>query len=468
MKKALLLLAAVLMLPMYTFAQNGWGLESAAAHGWEFESVLPADSSVVGIHGLAFDHDGRLWAAYHYTATIDGEASNVIYCIDPATRDYCEDIPYITGTVQGDTLLRFSNHRGLATAPDGTILVFTAGYRDNTTFEAVGGTPYIHRFDPATGDGIAAVGVPDMGPIHGAVDKYGDIFISSVLPDHPIVMMDSDFEFVLNVTESRSGYARTIAVFTDENDVTRVYQPTDFTTVFGEGDDVEEVGGRVEIYEGDFIDGFEVLDTLSLIGMDPGAIAMYPENGVLFVSASGSGNAPLGDPERWDATTVYGINVKGAGDIEVLEQFVWHIGDADPYNPVFRGMAISNDGLNLAVGGFTTSAPVQWFTRDSVLQIETSAGERLTDLPEGYNLGQNYPNPFNPTTQISFEIGQAGMTSLKVYDLLGREVATLLNSDLPAGSHSVDFDAANLASGTYMYRLEANGYVLTRKMMLVK
>ncbi|TVQ75897.1 MAG: T9SS C-terminal target domain-containing protein, partial [Balneolaceae bacterium] len=95
-------------------------------------------------------------------------------------------------------------------------------------------------------------------------------------------------------------------------------------------------------------------------------------------------------------------------------------------------------------------------------------GERLADLPEGYNLGQNYPNPFNPTTQISFEIGQAGMTSLKVYDLLGREVATLVNSDLPAGSHTIDFDAANLASGTYMYRLEANGYVLTRKMMLVK
>ena len=458
MKKALLLLAAVLILPMYTFAQNGW----------EFESILPADSSVVGIHGLAFDHDGRLWAAHHYTATIDGEPTNPIYCIDPVTKDFCEDIPYLIGTTQADTLLRFANHRGLATAPDGTILVFSAGYRSNADQAPVTAVPYIHRFDPATGEGVAAVGYPGMGPIHGAVDRYGDIFISSVLPDHPIVMLDEDFEFVLNVVDSRPAFARSIAVFTDENDVTRVYQPTNFTTVIGEGDDAEEVGGRVAIYEGDFIAGFTPLDTLSLIGMDPGAASVYPGNGVLFVPASGSGGAPEGDPERWDALTIYGINVKGAGDIDVVDQLTWHFGDADPFNPVYRGMAISKDGLNLAVGGFTSTTPVQWFTRDSVLEIETSAGERLSELPEGYNLGQNYPNPFNPTTQISFEIGQAGMTSLKVYDLLGREVATLVNSDLPAGSHTIDFDAANLASGTYMYRLEANGYVLTRKMMLVK
>ena len=458
MKKALLLLVAFVLLPMYTFAQNGW----------EFEAVLPADSSVGGIHGLAFDHDGRLWAAAHYTATIDGEPTNPIYCIDPVTKDLCDDIPYLIGTVQGDSLLRFANHRGLATAPDGTILVFSGGYRSNADMAPVTAVPYITRFDPATGDGIAAAGYPGMGPIHGAVDRYGDIYISGVLQDHPIVVLDENFDFVLNVTESRSGFARSIAVFTDENDVTRVYQPTNFVTVLGEGDDSEEVGGRVEVYEGDIFDGFEPLDTLSLIGMDPGTAAVYPGNGVLFVPASGLSNDPEGDSLRWEPLTVYGINVKGAGDIEVLEEFVWDYGDADEYNPIYRGMAISKDGMNIAVGGFSTTAHIQWFTRNEPLVIETSAGERLTDLPEGYNLGQNYPNPFNPTTQINFEIGQAGMTSLKVYDLLGREVATLVNGDLSAGSHTIDFDAANLASGTYLYRLEANGYVLTRKMMLVK
>jgi len=465
MKRALLLLAAVLILPMYTFAQNGW----------EFEAVLPTDSSVTASHGLAFGGNGTVWSGPYYSIMPEDERINPVYCIDPATQELCEDLPYIIGVETADTLLRFGPITGMASAPDGTVLISSHGYR--TSGE---GNPwnssraFVIRIDPATGDGL------DVGEItvmrtetasqafHIATDKYGDIFYSTVFPGEPIRMMSEDFEFILNVSDNRAGFARAITAFTDENDVTRVYQPTNFVTNLVEGTDTLEVGGRVEVHEGDFIAGFTVLDTLSIIGMDPGAVAVYPENGVLFASASGSGNNPEGDPERWEALTIYGINVKGAGDIEVVDQLTWEQGEGDPFNPIYRSMAISPDGLNLVVGGFSTTAPVQWFTREDPLEVETSAGERLADLPEGYNLDQNYPNPFNPTTQIRFEIGQAGMTSLKVYDLLGREVATLVNSDLPAGSHTIDFDATNLASGTYMYRLEANGYVLTRKMMLVK
>ncbi|MFO8029604.1 MAG: T9SS type A sorting domain-containing protein, partial [Cyclonatronaceae bacterium] len=358
---------------------------------------------------------------------------------------------------------------------DGTVLISTHGFRESGE-----GNPwnssraFVHRVDPETGEGLGVGEITVMRTetsshaFHIAADKYGDIFYSAVFPGEPIRMMDSDFEFILNVSENRSGFARAITAFTDEDDVTRVYQPTNFVTELGEGDDVEEVGGRVEVHEGDFISGFEVLDTLSIIGMDPGAVAVYPDNGVLFASASGTGNNPEGDPERWDALTIYGINVIDQGNIEVVDQLAWDQGEGDPFNPIYRAMAISPDGLNLVVGGFAGGAHIQWFTRDSVLEIGTSAGERLTDLPEGYNLDQNYPNPFNPTTQINFELGQSGMATLKVYDVLGREVATLVNSELSAGAHSVNFDAANLASGTYTYRLEANGFVLSRKMMLVK
>ncbi len=87
---------------------------------------------------------------------------------------------------------------------------------------------------------------------------------------------------------------------------------------------------------------------------------------------------------------------------------------------------------------------------------------------KSFNLEQNYPNPFNPSTVVRFTLDAGRQTSLKVYDLLGREVAVLVNGALPAGSHSVTFDAAGLPSGVYMYKLEAGGQSMTRRMTLVK
>ncbi|NNJ53171.1 MAG: T9SS type A sorting domain-containing protein [Ignavibacteriaceae bacterium] len=85
-----------------------------------------------------------------------------------------------------------------------------------------------------------------------------------------------------------------------------------------------------------------------------------------------------------------------------------------------------------------------------------------------YQLGQNYPNPFNPSTTIEFKVQRAGLTTLKVYDVIGNQVATLVERDLPAGDFSIDFDASNLTSGTYLYRLESGNFVETKKMILLK
>ena len=89
-------------------------------------------------------------------------------------------------------------------------------------------------------------------------------------------------------------------------------------------------------------------------------------------------------------------------------------------------------------------------------------------LPTKYSLSQNYPNPFNPSTLVSFSIPQSGYVTLKVYNLLGQEVATLINKEMTVGSHQVMFEASNLASGVYLYRLSSNGVTLTKKMMLMK
>lgn len=98
----------------------------------------------------------------------------------------------------------------------------------------------------------------------------------------------------------------------------------------------------------------------------------------------------------------------------------------------------------------------------------TSAEEAVSDLPEEVKLNQNYPNPFNPVTTISFALPERSDVKLSVYDVTGRQVATLVNEERSAGMHEISWDASNVASGTYMYRLEADGQVQTKTMTLIK
>ncbi|MDR3668868.1 MAG: T9SS type A sorting domain-containing protein [Ignavibacteriaceae bacterium] len=94
----------------------------------------------------------------------------------------------------------------------------------------------------------------------------------------------------------------------------------------------------------------------------------------------------------------------------------------------------------------------------------------LTDIniPTTYNLYQNYPNPFNPTTAIQYQIPKPGIVTIKVYDILGREVATLVNENKVAGDYNFTFDASRFASGVYIYQLRVNDYVSSKKMILLK
>lgn len=90
------------------------------------------------------------------------------------------------------------------------------------------------------------------------------------------------------------------------------------------------------------------------------------------------------------------------------------------------------------------------------------------DLPNEFKIEQNYPNPFNPSTQISYSIKEAGLVQIKVYDILGKEVANLVNERKEAGHYSVNFDASKLPSGVYIYRITTNSFTQARKMILTK
>ncbi|HEX3072767.1 MAG TPA: T9SS type A sorting domain-containing protein [Ignavibacteriales bacterium] len=88
--------------------------------------------------------------------------------------------------------------------------------------------------------------------------------------------------------------------------------------------------------------------------------------------------------------------------------------------------------------------------------------------PDNFSLAQNYPNPFNPETKISFSLPQSGKASLKVYDMLGREVAELVNGQMEKGTHSINFNGRSLSSGVYIYRLQAGAFTESKKMILMK
>lgn len=106
--------------------------------------------------------------------------------------------------------------------------------------------------------------------------------------------------------------------------------------------------------------------------------------------------------------------------------------------------------------------------RFDVSTLTMASEKHASLLPEKYELDQNFPNPFNPATQIKFTLPLRGFTSLKIFDLLGKEVATLLSQSHESGSYTVSFDASRLRSGVYFYTLRSGTFVQTKRMVFLK
>ncbi len=121
-------------------------------------------------------------------------------------------------------------------------------------------------------------------------------------------------------------------------------------------------------------------------------------------------------------------------------------------------------------GQLVSVTPTSTLTRATIglLDGPGTTHSEDSDVPREFALDQNYPNPFNPSTTIRFHLPESAVARLDVYDILGRRVGTLVNDHLTAGAHSVAFDGSMLASGLYLYRLQAGDRVTVRKMMLVK
>lgn len=430
---------------------------SSAVAQWQFvRAYSPFKSpakpgNLWGSHGIAVDPEGKIWVApYDPTDTLTiGSGTNQrrreIFVFQPnGTRASFSPIKVILG----DSLNNNNSGRGISTDHQGNILyasfnrIFRINYKTG-----VG----INKVDPAHTSSIAAA----------ATDSAGNIYVSRVVASNQSVkIFGSDFSFIGNALDSTRNILRALAV---SGDGTTIYLPN----IYG------GTANGVFIYHNPLGPGFgsySIVDTI-LKGTQPESINWQPRKGtkpILWLSAGSQENPPEGP---YTESTWYGYNTVTK---KIVDSLKW--GVTFPGNPTFddtvsnvqrrrpRGISFTSTGDTAYVTMFLAdSNSVKMFVK-SVTRVDRDNNV----IPDAYELTQNYPNPFNPSTQIRFKIAETGLTTLKVFDVMGREVATLVNETLSPGSYTARFDAANLPSGTYVYALTTGAHRLTNKMILLK
>jgi hypothetical protein len=149
----------------------------------------------------------------------------------------------------------------------------------------------------------------------------------------------------------------------------------------------------------------------------------------------------------------------------------WKVGDRIPFdigindndNGLVREGIIFYSPTNRDAGWWNVASWTYTWISDDVTDVNDNPAAVNT-----FNLAQNYPNPFNPSTQIQYSIAEAGLVSIKVFDILGRQVAELVNQNQSAGTYTVNFNAQNLSTGVYIYKIESGSFQASRKMVLMK
>lgn len=256
--------------------------------------------------------------------------------------------------------------------------------------------------------------------------------------------------FVLDENKNRSPLSNIIQV-SPEGKTREVNAIAEVTTEGGEVTD-EKTGAKVSI----------PVDALSEpVDIEIGVFANVPEGAnvsgqVVFLGPSGTTfSVPV------EVTVPYDSENLPAGVAEedlVLLRF-------NESTATWDELDSEVDTENKLIRGFTTH--FSGFAAGEKLEVTDAEDIRLS-LPTEFALEQNFPNPFNPSTQIQFALPEQSRVSIQVFDMLGRQVASLVNEVRAAGMHLVTFDAKNLASGIYMYRIQAGSFVQTKRMTLVK
>jgi len=331
-----------------------------------------------------------------------------------------------------DTMV--NNGRGLDKDEKGNIL---ASYYDK-----------LYRINYKTGAGIGAV-IPKTGGvlIKVAADDLGEVFTGPVIPGAmPVMIFDNAFTNLGNAFDTTKGYSRSLGASSDGNDVYFcTYSPMVVLKIHSDN-------GSLGPYN--------KIDSLFTRVLAVESISWHPKTGYLWVS-SGNNFAPC-NKNGFTDFSFYAFKLPNY--TTPVDSFKWNGDNTNDPRP--RGIAFSPSGDTVYVCQFNDSkSPVAQMFVKGATSVKSEANAVVTE----YALGQNYPNPFNPSTTIKFSLPTAGNISLKVYDVLGKEVATLAEGRYEAGAFTATFDAKNVNSGVYFYTLRtSNGFVQSNKMLLMK
>ena len=215
-----------------------------------------------------------------------------------------------------------------------------------------------------------------------------------------------------------------------------------------------------------------------------------PSNGVTSIVIDGSGNKWIGTSgglAKFDGTTwtVYNISNSGLPSNSVTSIAI--DGSGNKWIGTIAGLAkfdgttwtvynesnssLPTNGVNsIAIDGsgnkwIGTNGGLAVYKEGGVVSVKEIPGK---NFPEAFSLFQNYPNPFNPSTNIMFNLAAKSLVSLKVFDVIGREVAILVAQEMSAGNHSIQWNAATMSSGVYFYRLQSGSNIETKKLILLR
>jgi len=446
MKKVIYSVVALLLFSGFAFGQ------------WEYVE----DFTTIGQpHGIVITADSKIWVgAFAYTDTLekaDGTKVPIkpmwVYNPDGSVYAKVRFLKLPSGAV--DTL--FNGCRGTALDNNGNVLHAAYDEMWQINYQTV---------DPATFSAEAIGKVkpkPGASLTEGAADENGFIYLAHVGGGNPSYIFDSDLTLYSFVADTVKGLQRSILVSPDGKNVYfgKIYTPPK--------------QGVIKYYSEDGPDGtYEAVDTLgTVVPADTtqptkimwGQCLDWDPWGMMWVGTYWDVGA--NDFKGWyalDPNKDYAIvdeigENKGAFVVGVPAD------GGTYYSP--RGIAFWEDGgvWYALTNDFDGNAVKKWKNANpytGVIRVENG------EVVRNYSLLQNYPNPFNPTTTIPFTLAKRGFVELKVYDIKGREIMTLVSETMDQGRYNVPFDATGFATGTYFYRLKVDGQLMTKSMTLVK
>jgi hypothetical protein len=462
------------------------------SYTWQHMGVFPPSKGAAGdtlfgadCHGIATSPDGKIWVQLYGVRTVDSllipnymadkdtaggvdsiEARKItvraLYCFNPdGTQPSWSPIKVTNVNGKNDTLggasvyvkgklvwhpsISVNTGRGLRTAPDGNIVAVYFNY--------------VYTFNYKTGaciSKITALPSRNASLVAPGVDTDGNIYINMVSAGGtPLAVYDKTGAFLQNARDTLQGFSRATIASSDGNDI--YYAGYTLHTVI-----------RYRNSSGSGVLGpWDKIDSV-MKGFDCESMTWNAKTKMLWASSGSYNDNPNRYPgvtTTYDTAAWYPYNPT-TSQVLTNERILWTFGTARNAGerPRAIGFSVSGDSAYVGVfGGALPTPGVRWYVRKltSVEPVESG-------IPGAFTLSQNYPNPFNPSTEISFTITKSGMTTLRVFDVLGKEVRTLVNEELVPGTYKSKLDASNLASGTYIYMLTSNGQRLVNKMMLLK